>query len=78
MCDYSLQTVRSRPATVGEKLRTQRFNLGNVIRWLAGQVRKRSLIGSGRKAEKQQPENCRCAFHDQLQYTNCTDDVLAS
>ena len=26
MCDYSLQTVRSRPAKVGEKLRTQHFN----------------------------------------------------
>jgi hypothetical protein len=28
MCDYSLQTVRSRPAKVGEKLRTQRFITG--------------------------------------------------
>ena len=28
MCDYSLQTVRSRPARVGEKLRTQQFNTG--------------------------------------------------
>jgi hypothetical protein len=28
MCDYSLQTVRSRPARVGEKLRTQYFNTG--------------------------------------------------
>ena len=26
MCDYSLQTVKSRPAKVGEKLRTQHFN----------------------------------------------------
>ena len=26
MCDYSLQTVRSRPANVGEKLRTHHFN----------------------------------------------------
>jgi hypothetical protein len=26
MCDYSLQTVRSRPANVSEKLRTQHFN----------------------------------------------------
>jgi hypothetical protein len=28
MCDYSLQNVKSRPAKVGEKLRTQLFNLG--------------------------------------------------
>ena len=28
MCDYSLQNVKSRPAKVGEKLRTQRFNTG--------------------------------------------------
>jgi hypothetical protein len=28
MCDYSLQTVRSRPAKVGEELRTQHFNTG--------------------------------------------------
>jgi hypothetical protein len=28
MCDYSLQTVQSRPAKVGEKLRTQRFITG--------------------------------------------------
>ena len=28
MCDYSLQTVRSRPAKVGEKLRTRHFNTG--------------------------------------------------
>ena len=26
MCDYSLQTVRSRPAKVGEKLTTHQFN----------------------------------------------------
>ena len=26
MCDYSLQTVKSRPAKVGEKLKTQHFN----------------------------------------------------
>jgi hypothetical protein len=28
MCDYSLHTVKSRPAKVGEKLKTQLFNLG--------------------------------------------------
>ena len=28
MCDYSLHNVKSRPAKVGEKLRTQLFNLG--------------------------------------------------
>ena len=28
MCDYSLQYVKSRPAKVGEKLRTYLFNLG--------------------------------------------------
>ncbi len=28
MCDYSLQHVKSRPAKVGEKLRTQHFNTG--------------------------------------------------
>jgi len=28
MCDYSLQNVRSRPANVGEKLRTRYFNTG--------------------------------------------------
>jgi hypothetical protein len=27
MCDYSLQNVKSRPAKVGDKLTTQRFNL---------------------------------------------------
>ena len=27
MCDYSLEYLKSRPARVGEKLRTQRFNL---------------------------------------------------
>jgi hypothetical protein len=26
MCDYSVQNVKSRPANVGEKLRTQHFN----------------------------------------------------
>ena len=30
MCDYSLQTVRSRPAEVGEKLRTQHFNTSTI------------------------------------------------
>jgi hypothetical protein len=30
MCDYSLQTVQSRPAKVGEKLRTQHFNTGTI------------------------------------------------
>jgi hypothetical protein len=30
MCDYSLQTVRSRPANVGEKLRTRHFNTGTI------------------------------------------------
>ena len=30
MCDYSLQTVRSRPAKVGERLRTQHFNTGTI------------------------------------------------
>ena len=28
MCDYSLHTVKSRPARVGEKLRTHYFNTG--------------------------------------------------
>ena len=28
MCDYSLQSVKSRPANVGEKLRTRYFNTG--------------------------------------------------
>ena len=28
MCDYSLQTVRSRPARVGDKLTTRNFNTG--------------------------------------------------
>ena len=28
MCDYSLQNVKSRPAKVGEKLKTQHFNTG--------------------------------------------------
>jgi hypothetical protein len=28
MCDYSLQSVRSRPATVGEKLTTRSFGTG--------------------------------------------------
>jgi hypothetical protein len=28
MCDYSLHTVKSRPAKVGEKLRTHYFNTG--------------------------------------------------
>ena len=30
MCDYSLQNVKSRPARVGEKLRTQHFNTGTT------------------------------------------------
>ena len=30
MCDYSLQHVKSRPAKVGEKLRTQNFNTGTI------------------------------------------------
>ena len=30
MCDYSLQTVQSRPAKVGERLRTQHFNTGTI------------------------------------------------
>ena len=30
MCDYSLQNVKSRPAKVGDKLRTQHFNTGTV------------------------------------------------
>jgi hypothetical protein len=30
MCDYSLQNVKSRPAKVGEKLRTQHFNTGTI------------------------------------------------
>jgi hypothetical protein len=29
MCDYSLQTVRSRPAEVGETLKTQHFKAPN-------------------------------------------------
>ena len=29
-CDYSLQGVKSRPAKVGDKLRTQHFNTGTV------------------------------------------------
>ena len=28
MCDYSLESVKSRPAKVGERLRTQQFNTG--------------------------------------------------
>ena len=30
MCDYSLQYVKSRPAKVGEKLRTRHFNSGTI------------------------------------------------
>ena len=30
MCDYSLQNVKSRPAKVGEKLRTHHFNTCTV------------------------------------------------
>jgi hypothetical protein len=30
MCDYSLQTVRSRPARVGDKLTTHQFNTGTI------------------------------------------------
>jgi len=30
MCDYSLQSVKSRPAKIGEKLRTQHFNTGTT------------------------------------------------
>jgi hypothetical protein len=30
MCDYSLQNVKSRPAKVSEKLRTQHFNTGTI------------------------------------------------
>jgi xanthine dehydrogenase iron-sulfur cluster and FAD-binding subunit A len=31
MCDYSLQKVKSRPAKVGEKLRTQHFDTGTIV-----------------------------------------------
>jgi hypothetical protein len=30
MCDYSLETVRSRPAKIGEKLTTQHFTTGTI------------------------------------------------
>jgi hypothetical protein len=30
MCDYSLQSVKSRPAKIGEKLTTQHFNTGTI------------------------------------------------
>ena len=30
MCDYSLQYVKSRPAEVGEKLKTHHFNTGTI------------------------------------------------
>src|SRR2546423_13157094 len=30
MCDYSLQTVRSHPAKIGEKLKTRHFNTGTT------------------------------------------------
>ena len=30
MCDYSLEHLKSRPARVGEKLRTQQFNSGTT------------------------------------------------
>ncbi len=30
MCDYSLQHVKSRPAKVGDKLTTHRFNTGTI------------------------------------------------
>ena len=30
MCDYSLQTVRSRPARVSDKLTTHHFNTGTI------------------------------------------------
>ena len=30
MCDYSLHNVRSRPAKVGDKLTTHRFNTGTI------------------------------------------------
>jgi hypothetical protein len=30
MCDYSLHTVRSRPAKVGDKLTTHNFNTGTI------------------------------------------------
>jgi len=30
MCDYSLHDVKSRPAKVGEKLRTRHFNSGTI------------------------------------------------
>jgi hypothetical protein len=30
MCDYSLQHVKSRPAKVGEKLKTHHFNTGTI------------------------------------------------
>ena len=30
MCDYSLHSVQSRPAKVGEKLRTRHFNTGTI------------------------------------------------
>lgn len=38
MCDYSLESVRNRPARVGEKLTTRRFPSGSVGFTAAGDV----------------------------------------
>ena len=60
MCDYSLQNVKTRPAKVGDKLTTRRFNLSTTgfsapeNRHVAVCVRGKSLL----------PRPC-CGWQDQ-------------
>jgi hypothetical protein len=50
MCDYSLQNVKSHPAKVGEKLRTQLFNLGTRGFAFTGKCQYSGLRSSGHRA----------------------------
>ena len=47
MCDYSLQTVRSRPARVGEKLRSQALQYRHNRVCLSGRLHHGGLRSSG-------------------------------
>jgi hypothetical protein len=58
MCDYSLQNVKSRPAKVGEKLRTQHFNTHNWI-CCARRYQDGGLRSSGNRACLCNPSTCR-------------------
>ena len=55
MCDYSLQKVKSRPAKVGEKLRTQHFDTGTIGFAAPEEFHDGGLRSSGNRACLVQP-----------------------